>query len=76
MVFFPELYLRRGANPMISTSSLIILAGGSALGAGFGVGDWLSKWPVLIIVLGAVVAMSTFLLRKISHRADTQSDGK
>ena len=55
-------------------TSLAAAAGG--VGDGFGADDWLRKWPVLVIVLGAVVGMTGFLSIKVFRRARMQKGSK
>jgi len=44
-------------------------AAGGGVGDGFGADDWVAKWPVLAVVLGTVVAVTSYFTAKIAARA-------
>ena len=44
-------------------------AAGGGVGEGFDAEDWIAKWPVLAVVLGIVIAITSYFTAKIVARA-------
>jgi hypothetical protein len=49
-------------------------AAAGGVGEGFGADDWLSKWPVLAVVLALVLCTTGFLTVQIRRRARAMGD--
>ncbi|MEC7761875.1 MAG: hypothetical protein VX874_08225 [Pseudomonadota bacterium] len=59
---------------LLATLLLILLPGfalaaSGGSGEGFGLQDWLAKWPVLLIVVCVVAGTTSFLSVKVFRRA-------
>jgi glycerol-3-phosphate acyltransferase PlsY len=65
-------FIHAGALALLFSTYLPALAraaGGKGVAEGFGGETWLSKWPVLLIVLLVVVACTTFITTRVVARA-------
>ncbi|MAM63577.1 hypothetical protein [Maritimibacter sp. UBA3975] len=72
----PEVTLKYRIALFLCLTPVTALAAAGGVGEGFGADDWLRKWPVLLLVLGSVMAMTGFLSIKIFRRARAQKEPK